>query len=231
MKSQNHTRINNTILGHLERPALQWLAKNMPARINSDHLTAIGFAGSLIIFAAYWLSSSNSAFLWLASLGFVINWYGDSLDGTLARYRNIERPHYGYFVDHIIDSVSILLIFFGLGLSPYVQFEIALAGLITYLLMSIYTYLVTYLDGIFKISYTEIGPTEIRAMAILMNTVIYFVGSGEVKNKLTIPGHFTIFDIAIVILSIVFFIVFILESIKTAKKLNKKDSEKFRNSD
>ncbi|MHC1771232.1 MAG: CDP-alcohol phosphatidyltransferase family protein [Flexilinea sp.] len=230
MKYQNHTRINDTILGPLERPALQWLAKKMPVRINPDHLTAIGFAGSIIIFAAYWLSSKNPNFLWLASLGFVINWFGDSLDGTLARYRKIERPHYGFFVDHIIDSVSILLIYFGLGLSPYVRFEIALIGLIGYLLMSIYTYLITYINGVFKISYAKIGPTEVRLIGILINVVIYFTGSNEVKINLPIPGPFTFFDLSIIVIAIVFYCAFIIESIRTAVHLDKKDSEKFRNS-
>ena len=117
---QEHKRINDILLGPLERPALHWLAENMPGWVTPDLLTAVGLMGSLIALAGYGLSSYDPLFLWLASLGFIINWFGDSLDGTLARYRHIERPIYGFYIDHSMDIVTEALFFIGLGISPYV---------------------------------------------------------------------------------------------------------------
>ena len=125
----------------------------------------------------YGLSNYSRYFLWLASLGFVINWYGDSLDGTLARYRHIQRPKYGFFVDHTVDAFNEALIFIGLGLSPYVRIEVALIALVSYLLMSILVYVRTCVEGVFKISYGKLGPTEARAIAITANTLVFFIGN------------------------------------------------------
>jgi len=226
MEQQKHTRVNNILLGPLERPALKWLAEHMPAWITPDHLTAVGLAASILIFAAYWLTSLNPAFLWLASFGFLLNWFGDSLDGTLARHRQIERPLYGFFVDHAIDSLSMVLIFCGLGLSPYVRFEFALLALVGYLLLSVYTYLVTYVNGVFRISFAGLGPTEIRTIAILINTIVFFSGNDMVAVNLPIPGPFTVFDLALLVLAAVMFIAFIVVSVVTALDLEKKDTEK-----
>jgi len=226
VEEQKHTRVNNILLGPLERPALQWLAAHMPAWVTPDHLTGLGLAASVLIFASYWLTSLSPAYLWLASLGFLLNWFGDSLDGTLARHRKIERPLYGFFVDHAIDALSTVLIFIGLGLSPYVRFEFAMLALVGYLLMAVYTYLVTYANGVFRISYAGLGPTEVRALAILINTVVFFLGNREVRISLPVPGPFSIFDLAILFLAIVFFVGFIVVSVTTALELEKKDTEK-----
>ena len=111
-----HQRVNDILLGPFERPALQWLAERMPRWVTPDVLTATGIFGSVMTFAGYWASSSTATFLWLASLGLVVNWFGDSLDGTLARFRHIERPKFGFFIDHTVDAISESLIVFGLGL-------------------------------------------------------------------------------------------------------------------
>jgi phosphatidylglycerophosphate synthase len=174
---ETHTRVNDILLGPLERPALKWLAAHMPRWINPDMLTAVGVLGAVIILLGYILSNYSRYFLWLASLGFVINWYGDSLDGTLARFRKIQRPRYGFFVDHTVDSFNETLIFIGLGLSPYVRIEIALMTLVGYLLMSILVFVRTCVLGEFKISYGKLGPTEVRIIAILTNTLVFFGGN------------------------------------------------------
>ena len=119
----------------------------------------------------------NPAFLWLASLGFVINWYGDSLDGTIARFRRQERPVYGFFIDHTVDAISEVLVFLGLGLSPYVRFDLACLALIGYLLLSVLVYVRTCVKGEFVISYGKLGPTEARLIAIGANTLVFFVGN------------------------------------------------------
>ncbi len=228
MGNKQQVRINETILGPYERPALQWLAKHMPAWINSDHLTALGFFGAFCVFAGFGLTTFHPAFAWLACTGFIINWFGDSLDGTLARYRKIERPNYGFFVDHIIDSLSIFFIYAGLGLSPYVSLEIALLGVIGYLLMSIYTYLMTYIDGVFQISYGKIGPTEIRVFGILICIFIFIIGIFHTDMRLPFYKSLTYFDISIMLLSVIFFVTFVCSSLKSARILEKKDSEKLK---
>ena len=154
---KKHKRVNDILLGPLERPALQWLAAHMPDWVYPDLLTIIGTLGAVIIFLSYWLTNFDKGFLWLASLGLIINWFGDSLDGTLARYRNIQRPKYGFFVDHTVDALSEVLIILGLGLSPFIRFEIASLALIGYLLMSVLVYVRTCVKGEFVISYGGFG--------------------------------------------------------------------------
>lgn len=168
--------MNDILLGPLERPALRWLAAHLPGWVTPDICTGIGVFGSVVIAISYALSGWSRNFLWLASLGFIINWFGDSLDGTLARFRNIERPIYGFFIDHTVDAINEVLIFLGLGLTPYVSFNIASLALIAYLLLSVLVYVRTCVVGEFKISYGKLGPTEIRALAILLNMGMYFGG-------------------------------------------------------
>jgi phosphatidylglycerophosphate synthase len=176
---KSHKRINDIFLASLERPALNWLAAHTPSWLGPDHMTVLGLFGSLVIFTGYWLTNLNPAFLWLASLGFVINWYGDSLDGTLARFRRQERPVYGFFVDHTVDAISEVLVFLGLGLSPFVRFDLACLALIGYLLLSVLVYIRTCVKGEFVISYGKLGPTEARLIAVTANTLIFFIGNPQ----------------------------------------------------
>lgn len=176
-KVEKHKRENDILLGFLERPALKWLAAHMPAWVKPDTLTSLGIFASILIFISYSLTNISDNFLWLASLGFILNWFGDSLDGTLARYRKIERPRYGFLIDHFVDAISATLIFIGLGISPYVNFSVALIALVGYLLLSIMVYLITYVTNVFQITNLKIGPTEIRVIAILANTAMFIVGN------------------------------------------------------
>ncbi len=178
---EKHKRENDILLGFLEQPALKWLAAHMPEWITPDTLTWIGVLASILIFISYALTNISPLFLWLASLGFVLNWFGDSLDGTLARYRHIERPRYGFLVDHWVDAISVVLIFTGLGLSPYVDLVVACMGIIAYLLTSIMVYLITYVTGVFQITNAKVGPTEIRLLAILTNTAMFIIGNPTFK--------------------------------------------------
>jgi archaetidylinositol phosphate synthase len=213
---RSHKRVNDILLGPLERPALAWLAARMPPWMTPDILTAVGVFGSLVIFLGYALTHSHPGFLWLASLGFVINWFGDSLDGTLARYRHIERPRYGFFVDHTIDAVSEYLTFVGLGISPYVKLEIACLALIAYLLLSVLTYVRTCVDGVFKISYTKIGPTEMRVIAILSNTLIFYIGNPAIRLPV---GTATIYDLIVAAVAVVLTIGFLVSTILQIREL------------
>jgi phosphatidylglycerophosphate synthase len=172
----NHRRVNDILLGPLERPTLKWLAAHMPAWVTPDILTTVGVLGAAGVAIGYILSNYDRNFLWLASLGFILNWFGDSLDGTLARYRRVERPIFGFFVDHVIDAFSGTIILLSLGLTSYVNFNIASLALIAYLLLSVLVFVRTSVAGIFKISYGKLGPTEIRVLAILLNMGMYFGG-------------------------------------------------------
>lgn len=212
---EDHKRVHDMLLGPLERPTLQFLAGKMPAWVNPDMLLGFGLFGSLITLISYWLTNFNSAFLWLASLGFMINWFGDSLDGTLARYRKIERPKYGFFVDHTADSLSTVMIFIGLGLSAYVRLDIALLACIGYLLMMVLTYINTIVGGEFKISYGKVGPTELRIFAVIVNMIVFFYGNPLLRLPF---GTMSAFDLAILAIAVALFITFIVSSIKDAAR-------------
>jgi phosphatidylglycerophosphate synthase len=204
-ESQKHKRVNDILLGPLERPALQWLSAHVPAWMTPDVLTGIGILGALLIFISYILTGTDKNFLWLVNLGFVINWFGDSLDGTVARFRKIERPKFGFFIDHTTDAFSQLFVVLGLGLSPYVRFEFAALALIGYLLMSVYVYVDTYVSGVFRISYSKLGPTEVRAIIILANILVYFLGNPVLRLSF---GDFSAFDIFVLVLAALLFSMF-----------------------
>lgn len=222
---QSHKREIQSFIGIQEKKLLLWLSARTPSWIVPDTLTLIGLLASVLIFISYSLTYFDTRFLWLASLGFVIQWYGDSMDGTLARYRKIERPRYGFFVDHIIDAVSEVFIFIGLGLSPFLRFDLALLALISYLLASIYVYLSTYVNGVFRISYSGIGPTEMRLIAIMANTAVFFSG-----NPLVALPWFTLtlFDVIVVGVILIILWLFVSNTVSTAMSLSQADRQERR---
>ena len=187
-----HTRVNDILLGPLERPALRWLAAHQPAWAMPDHMTIIGVVGAVMTMLGYGLSQIDRNFLWMAMLGFVINWYGDSLDGTLARYRHVERPRYGYYIDHTMDAVCQIMVFVGLGASPYIDMRVALVCLVAYMLLSVLVYVRTYAVGEFQLSYGKLGPTEVRVIAILLSLFMYFGGVRPAGLTWNLLGRFEI---------------------------------------
>jgi phosphatidylglycerophosphate synthase len=152
-----------------------------------------------------------------------MNWLGDSLDGNLARYRKIERPQYGFFVDHIIDSFVDVLVFLGLGLSPFVDFKIACLALISYLLLSIYVFLSTSVNGVFRISFGHFGPTEMRVLAILMNVGMYFIANPLIHFSV---GSIKLFDLTAAVVAVGILIVYILASVNLSRELAHKESKR-----
>jgi phosphatidylglycerophosphate synthase len=218
---KSHRRVNDILLGPLERPTLKWLAAHMPDWVTPDVCTIIGVSGALLTGISYILSNININFLWLASLGFIVNWFGDSLDGTLARYRKIERPIFGFFVDHIIDAFSVTVIILGLGLTPYVSFDIACLALIAYLLLCVLVFVRTSAIGEFKISYSKIGPTEIRVLLILLSILMYFAGERifSVNVGTLDPIRFTPYDVMIAIVALLMLIFFIATGVRDAIQL------------
>lgn len=151
----------------------------MPAIVTPDALTAFGIFGAAMTFVGYVLTAWSPAFLWLASLGLVFHWFGDSLDGSLARFRKIERPRYGYFLDQTIDVIGNLLICVGMGLSAYVRMDAALLALAGYHALSIYSLVRACVSGEFHVSLAGTGPTETRLLIIMMNTMIFFFGAPQ----------------------------------------------------
>ena len=162
------------LLAGPEGRILRALAARVPRSIRSNHLTAIGTIGAAAAGIAYALTTYHPAWLWVASAMLVVNWLGDSLDGTLARVRGTQRPKYGYYLDHVVDAFSTAVIGLGIGLSPYVDLGLALGMVIVYLALSINVYLESSVFGVFKISYGRIGPTEVRLMLIALNTLVVF---------------------------------------------------------
>ncbi len=207
-------RIQQNVLAASERRLLNWICARLPGWVTPDLLTLTGVIGALAIFAGYALSGWDIAWLWLSIGGYAVQWFGDSLDGSLARFRKIERPNFGYFIDHSCDGLTLLLILGGIGLSPWVRADVALFTLAGYLLLSIHAFLSTHVMGEFKLSYLSAGPTELRfvliGMTLLMMALPYRVGEF---------GGFSGFDLFVGAVGIVFVVLFILQTLVTARKL------------
>lgn len=196
MAKEQSVRVQTSFLNAAEKKALVWLAERQPKWMTSDMLTFIGFLGAVIIAVGYGLSSKSLAFLWLSTAGWIINWYGDSLDGTLARVRNQQRPVYGFFIDHTVDCIDEAIMIIGLGLSPFMQFDIAILCLVAYLLISIYVYISAHLKGEFKLTYGKMGPTELRVILIIVNTLLFFIPwFRETYVSLNALGNLYVFSI------------------------------------
>ena len=215
-------RIQTSILSKPEKKVLNWLASRQPAWVTSDFLTGVGCVGTILIALGYALSGKDVNFLWLATFGLLVNWYGDSLDGTLARYRDTQRPVYGFFVDHMIDCMSEVAMFVGLGLSPLIHFNLAMLVLVCYLLMSIYVYISAHLKGEFKLTFAKLGPTEFRAVAAIVNTVLIYVKPiREFSLDISLLGHscsLTLLDLVAIAVILVLLVSLVVNFFKDAKE-------------
>jgi phosphatidylglycerophosphate synthase len=162
----------NFLLARFERAALPWLAARLPRRVLPDHLTLLGVFAAAGIATAYLLSNRDPRWLWAVNALLIVHWFGDSLDGTLARVRHIERPRYGYYLDHLTDAFSTFVIGLGLGLSPYMLLATGLAIVIAYFALSINVYLETHVFGVFRLGYSHVGPTEARLVLFVVNALL-----------------------------------------------------------
>jgi phosphatidylglycerophosphate synthase len=184
-------RIQQSALASLEKKTLIWLAARTPSWINSDHLTVLGLLSMLAAGVSYWWSATNRLGLIAVIPCVALNWLGDSLDGTLARFRDCGRPRYGFYVDHIVDALSALFLLGGLALSGYMSPLIALGLLVAFLLLSAEVYLATYTLGDFRISYFKMGPTELRILLSLGNLAVLW------KSMVHLAGRsHRLFDVA-----------------------------------
>ena len=167
-------RQQHGLFAKVERQVLLWLARRIPERITPDHLTIVGFIAFFFAGLCYYSSRWNPLFLHLVNVCLFLNWLGDSLDGTLARYRNQQRPRYGFYVDHIVDALGSLFLLVGLSLSGYMSREVGFALLIVYYLLCINVYLATYTLGKFTISFASFSPTELRLLMGIGNVVLFY---------------------------------------------------------
>jgi len=181
------------VLTRFEKWALPRMAAALPRWVMPDHLTGIGVLGATLIAAAYLCTRWSPSWLWVANLGLIINWFGDSLDGTLARVRKHERPRYGFYLDHLTDAYSTTAIGLGLGFSPYMLLSTGLAIVIAYLILSINVYLETQVFKVFRFGYGIVGPTEARLILLGLNLVALVIQPRDFGIK---GVGFTVFDVA-----------------------------------
>lgn len=208
-------RIQQNMLAATERRILNWLCARMPRWVTPDKLTGFGVFGAFVVFLGYVGSVWQPQTLWLTFIGYVVQWFGDSMDGSLARWRKIERPKYGYFIDHSMDGLVILLILGGMGISPYVSLGVALFALSGYLLLSIHAYLSARVLGELKLSYLFGGPTELRFILIGLTLAMLWLGNG--------PGWFAPysgFDIFVGAVAALLIGLFIKQTLVTARRLD-----------
>jgi archaetidylinositol phosphate synthase len=180
-----HVRHHNSVLAAAEKRALIWMAERLPRWINSDHLSGLGLASMAGAGAAFWFAQSDPvAGASLVVLCLILNWFGDSLDGTVARVRNQQRPRYGYYVDHVIDLAGTALLFGGVAASGYMSPTVAALVVAAFFLVSAETYLATHARGVFKMAFAGVGPTELRilmaagALALINTPTVDVFGVG-----------------------------------------------------
>jgi archaetidylinositol phosphate synthase len=181
-----HVREHRSVLAAVEKRLLIKIASHLPPSIHSDHLTVLALAGMALAGIGFWLARWDTNWLWVVVGALAINWFGDSLDGTLARLRHVERPRYGFYVDHVLDIVGIAFLLTGLACSGFMTPVIALSLLVAYLLVSGEVFLATAVRGVFRMSFAGMGPTELRivlaigAIALRGNPHVSFGALGQV---------------------------------------------------
>ena len=206
--------IQENLVARVERRALNWLCARMPRRVSPDMLTAFGMFGALLVFTGYLGSNLDPNWLWLSIGGYVVHWLGDSLDGSLARFRKIERPRYGYFLDHSCDGFATTLLVVGIGLSPFVLLEVSLVALAGYLLMSIHAFLSVRVLGELRLSYLNAGPTEMRLILIALTLAMYIAG-----REAPVLWQLNPFDIFVGGVGILLVTLFVTQTIQVARRL------------
>jgi len=224
-KRDEQNAINTGLTAHAEEKAKEWICPRIPQWVNSDMLTVLGFLSSFIIAVGFILGFANRWYLLLVIIGLILNWFGDSFDGSLARYRHKTRPNYGYYIDHITDGLTITVLGLGLGLSGFVRVEIALAFIIMYLMLMMHVELVTYVENEFKYSFGLFGPTEFRIIGILLAVVMFFI---PVKY-FDIWGYtLTQYDLFATFAVVVMFIILISSIVSKGVELDKIDRAKWK---
>ena len=220
-------RIQTSILSAAEKKVLVWLAERMPSWVTSDMLTFVGFLGALVVAAGYALSNLSLYWMWLSCLGLFINWFGDSLDGSLARVRNTQRKTYGFFIDHNVDVINETIMFIGVGCSPIVNMSFAMLALVGYFMLSIYVYIDCHLKGEMRLTYGGLGPTEFRIILILVNIAFMYIPwlTSWKRDVVLFHNQFSIglFDYIAVGISLLLFLFYIVSFFRDAAYYSKID--------
>jgi phosphatidylglycerophosphate synthase len=210
----NATRVMTGVSVPLERRVLAWFAERMPAAIGSDHLTALGAAGMIGAGACYWLAATHRLALLGVVLCLAVNWFGDSLDGTMARARHQERPRYGFYVDHVLDMFGQMFLLGGMALSGFMTPLVALALLVAFLMVATEVYLATYCLAAFRLGVLRVGPTELRII-IAIGTLVLLV-----KPRVELFGqHYLLFDVGAVVAIVGMFIALIAATLAHTREL------------
>jgi len=223
-------RIQTSILNPLEKKILVWLAERMPAWVTSDMLTFVGFLGALVMAAGYSLSNLNLQWLWLSCFGLFMNWFGDSLDGSLARVRNTQRKTYGFFIDHNVDVINETIMFIGVGCSPMVNMSFAMLALVGYFMLSVYVYIDCHLKGEMRLTYGGLGPTEFRVLLLIVNILYMYVPWFSTWKRPVTLFHndfmVGLFDYVAVAAALLLFVFYLASFFKDIKYFSKVDPPK-----
>lgn len=229
---EQSVRIQTSFLNAAEKKVLIWLAERQPKWADSDMLTFVGHIGAVVIALGFILANFSVHFLWLSIVGFVINWYGDSLDGTLARVRKQQRPIYGFYIDHTMDAINEALMFMGAGLSPFMRFDLACILLVVYLMLTLNVAMNAHLKGEFRLTYAKLGPTELRLICII--ACLLLIGIKSLRDfAVDIPltaGAFTlnildVIGLVILLALIVIYFVTIVQDARYYAKIDPKHKD------
>lgn len=188
---QLHVREHTSLLAAAEKRLLERLARQMPGWVTPDHLTLLGLCSMLLAGTAYWAASWNRLALLLVVFALALNWFGDSLDGTLARVRNRQRPQYGFYVDHVVDLIGTFFLLGGLALSGFMSPMVALGVLVAYLMVTAEVYLATHVCRVFRLAFMRIGPTELRIILAIGTLYLLYKPWVELGGA----GRFLLFDV------------------------------------
>ncbi len=213
-------REHTSVLADAEKRTLIRIAGSLPQWVNSDHLTGLGFVALLAAGVSYWYASVNKYALIAVIVFLILNWFGDSLDGTLARVRNKQRPRYGFYLDHILDSIGMFFLIGGIALSGYLSPVVAFAFLTAYLLLSIEIYLATYAIGKFHLSYWRFGPTELRILLSIGNLVVLSHPYAKILGE-----QYLLFDVGFAVGTVALTLILIQATVKHTVQLYKEETK------
>lgn len=214
---RNAERVQESITARIEKKVLLWIVARLPLWVTSDQLTCLGLGAMFFGWGSYLLARWYRSGFLLAILALALNWFGDSLDGTLARVRNQQRPRYGFYVDHVIDSIGAVLLMTGLALSGCLEWRIAAAMLVGFLLLSIESYLASYTIGVFRLSFWKFGPTELRILLAIGNLALWW------NPQATLFGRFRLFDFGGTIASAMMLAMFIGSAARHTRQLYREE--------
>jgi phosphatidylglycerophosphate synthase len=216
-----HTRLHASLLAASEKRALVWMAERLPAWVNSDHLSALGFASMAGVGASFWLAGSYPAVgVPLVVVCLVLNWFGDSMDGTLARVRNRQRPRYGFYLDHVIDIAGTAMMLAGLGLSGHMDPLLAAVTLAAWLLVMGESFLATWARSLFRMSFLWFGPTELRILIAI--GALMLLGGGLVRPFGFGPYH--LFDVGGACAAAGLVVVFVVNAVRNTVALYREET-------